>query len=204
MNENTEFKARKKYDDELLHMCKEIHGDDYEIFYKYPNTYIYAYRKKENDLAFLKDNPFSKEWLDEPERKDNDNYFEDYTKELAQTPESLSSFSDSLETSQLDYDGVLYSKQGFDISYQEKELNAPSKVLINKSRYKSKIHTCTIIGCSRQYKSVVGLKYHIKNGHKPEKLRIIKPYACKIEGCDRKYKNSNGLQYHLNIFHNKR
>lgn len=72
----------------------------------------------------------------------------------------------------------------------------------NETDKNNRIFKCKLDGCSREYTSAFGLKYHMKEGHSEEKMNVYKPYICTYKGCERKYKNNNGLKYHLNKYHN--
>ncbi|XP_065666017.1 juxtaposed with another zinc finger protein 1 [Hydra vulgaris] len=60
---------------------------------------------------------------------------------------------------------------------------------------------CTVPGCSKRYKNINGIKYHVKNGHnKKEGLssEIKKSYICH---CGKAYKSQSGMRHHQNTQH---
>ena len=61
---------------------------------------------------------------------------------------------------------------------------------------------CTVPGCTKKYKNINGIKYHVKNGHnKKETLtgEVKKNYLCH---CGKAYKSQSGLRHHQNTQHN--
>jgi hypothetical protein len=73
---------------------------------------------------------------------------------------------------------------------------------------------CALPGCSKKYKNINGLLYHIKeakgtSGHQADnddeesQDSTIKPYKCPVPGCKNSYRNANGLQYHQRHAHEK-
>ena len=61
---------------------------------------------------------------------------------------------------------------------------------------------CTVPGCTKRYKNINGIKYHVKNGHnKKETLtgEVKKNYLCH---CGKAYKSQSGLRHHQNTQHN--
>lgn len=54
---------------------------------------------------------------------------------------------------------------------------------------------CNHKNCRKKFKSINGLKYHIKHGHKNPN-EVVKGFKCDYPGCKKKYKNHNGLKYH--------
>ena len=61
---------------------------------------------------------------------------------------------------------------------------------------------CTVPGCTKKYKNINGIKYHVKNGHnKKESINgeVKKNYLCH---CGKAYKSQSGLRHHQNTQHN--
>lgn len=68
-----------------------------------------------------------------------------------------------------------------------------------------KPYRCAMPACSKRYKNINGLQYHLRNakgssGHgnviANENDSKIKPYQCQISGCKKTYRTPNGLRYH--------
>ena len=60
---------------------------------------------------------------------------------------------------------------------------------------------CTVPGCTKRYKNINGIKYHVKNGHnKKESVssEIKKSYICH---CGKAYKSQSGMRHHQNTQH---
>lgn len=60
---------------------------------------------------------------------------------------------------------------------------------------------CTVPGCTKKYKNINGIKYHVKNGHtKKDSIsgEIKKNYLCH---CGKAYKSQSGLRHHQNTQH---
>lgn len=84
------------------------------------------------------------------------------------------------------------------------------------SGYKEdKIYKCHKPNCTKVYKNMNGLRYHLEKGicelelsesvsgidnMAPVKV-IQRPYFCRVGGCTKKYKNMNGLKYHAKVAH---
>lgn len=71
-----------------------------------------------------------------------------------------------------------------------------------KSKGNKKYLSCSVKNCRKKFKSINGLKYHSKHGHKNPN-DVIKSYKCNFAGCKKKYKNQNGLKYHNEHGHKK-
>ena len=60
---------------------------------------------------------------------------------------------------------------------------------------------CTVPGCTKRYKNINGIKYHVKNGHnKKDTLtgEVKKSFLCH---CGKAYKSQSGLRHHQNTQH---
>lgn len=60
---------------------------------------------------------------------------------------------------------------------------------------------CTVPGCTKRYKNINGIKYHVKNGHNKKESstgEIKKNYLCH---CGKAYKSQSGLRHHQNTQH---
>ena len=77
-----------------------------------------------------------------------------------------------------------------------------SEMCIRDSSEGKKRFLCTVPGCTKKYKNINGIKYHVKNGHnKKETLtgEVKKNYLCH---CGKAYKSQSGLRHHQNTQHN--
>ena len=63
---------------------------------------------------------------------------------------------------------------------------------------------CTVPGCTKRYKNINGIKYHVKNGHnKKDTLtgEVKKNFLCH---CGKAYKSQSGLRHHQNTQHTQK
>lgn len=76
----------------------------------------------------------------------------------------------------------------------------------------SKVYHCPKPGCTKMYRNLNGLKYHMRQGRCDMDLNECdmvtlentiaeKPYWCRSVGCRKKFKNLNGLKYHIRTQH---
>ncbi|KAJ3041948.1 hypothetical protein HDV00_008457 [Rhizophlyctis rosea] len=65
-------------------------------------------------------------------------------------------------------------------------------------KQKKRVWYCKLPGCTKQYGTGAGLRWHLKHFHKQQSKRAVnkKPLAFRCEECDKAYSTMAGLRYH--------
>lgn len=98
-----------------------------------------------------------------------------------------------------EYDLTNFTSKILKCKFKEQEYEKIEPVVVQNSVDKKHLR-CAHKNCRKKFKSINGLKYHIKHGHRNPN-DVVKSYKCDIPGCKKKYKNHNGLKYHYEHAH---
>ncbi|KAJ9065993.1 hypothetical protein DSO57_1021329 [Entomophthora muscae] len=83
--------------------------------------------------------------------------------------------------------------------YLHPSLNAPSKDV--RCEIQPLFH-CEVPGCTKLYKQITGLQYHLSKAHNDPTITINdNALKCPFTPCDKTYQSSTGLRNHLKKFH---
>lgn len=183
------------FDNDDIHNAVKLYGKNFKDYLKFRNLFTAKNRAEIEKTQWVEDHAYIDNWRDvgtdedpynKHKKKDNFNKMKNQSNKIDDELYKTDDEFDKME------DLINKKFQICDTEKKKKDKNVPEK----------KIYKCMLNNCNRQYTSLFGLKYHIKEGHSEAKMRVYKPFVCYVEGCGRKYKNKNGLMYHLRTIHN--
>ncbi len=182
------------YGDKEFEELTAIHGREYKRYIKSRPLCLYEKNIEIERERYCKENPYNKNWLKEDE---------EIPTVCEKKPSPVKVESQSSEESVFNNEAIVDT----DDLKRTRKRRIIKENMFGSSEDSSlkniKIFKCELPGCTRQYTSSFGLKYHMKEGHSEEKLNVPKPFVCPVEQCGRKYKNNNGLKYHLRNYHDQ-